>query len=476
MSWLSTVNDAAKTGTTDGSIADTQSAVDYVAAKAQAGWVITIGAAGGSYTWATSLTVDFAFPTTIQGASPSNRPSITCTVTASGCIYLALYDGVLLTIRDIIFPQFPNADNCIFGSGAGVDTYRFVNLLFNHTRAFPAVRIGSAGGGGGAITNGAAGPYGVISGCTVDGSADRMGAGFYFHEYSQNWQRPMTWGTKYAHYVEDCIFTSPTPAIYPAVDGWAGCRVVFRRNTLTRVYFGTHGADTSGVLNSACQHEVMHNVFTNPTQMLMDTMVLIKGGSAVIFDNDFTIPDQGWQNACIKFAYLRGDGTGLPTTAWDRTYIDGTGTGGDEYLGTMQPGSGYTGTPGSDPNFPLEPWGSVPMYLWDNVLLAGTPAISQIVGDGGGFIALGRDYFNNTQKPGYTEYTYPHPLLSSEPEPEPESNGGATSGRGRTSGPSISLEKIAAEMEAVRQSRLQVDEEEVMSVLTSALSILWRQR
>ncbi len=45
-----TNNDTARTATSDGSAADTQAALNYIDAKNQDGWTLTIGTVGSSYT------------------------------------------------------------------------------------------------------------------------------------------------------------------------------------------------------------------------------------------------------------------------------------------------------------------------------------------------------------------------------------------------------------------------------------------
>jgi hypothetical protein len=52
-----------------------------------------------------------------------------------------------------------------------------------------------------------------------------------------------------------------------------------------------------------------------------------------------------------------------------------------------------------------------PIYLWNNVLNgSSTPTFSAA-----GNIVPGRDFLDNTQKPGYTPFVYPHPLVSGIP-------------------------------------------------------------
>ena len=54
-----------------------------------------------------------------------------------------------------------------------------------------------------------------------------------------------------------------------------------------------------------------------------------------------------------------------------------------------------------------------PMYSWNNTNADDGSQFGYTVSANGGFTILaGRDYFNGTIKPGYTPYTYPHPLVS----------------------------------------------------------------
>ena len=59
-----------------------------------------------------------------------------------------------------------------------------------------------------------------------------------------------------------------------------------------------------------------------------------------------------------------------------------------------------------------------PAYSWNNVY---TPTNTQIdinLGTGAGnILQLNRDYFIRTPMPGYTPFTYPHPLVTGEPPP-----------------------------------------------------------
>jgi hypothetical protein len=63
--------------------------------------------------------------------------------------------------------------------------------------------------------------------------------------------------------------------------------------------------------------------------------------------------------------------------------------------------SGSSPTPQAWPHQELDP-----TYIWNNTLKGSV----QSIGDTSVHIVENRDYYNNTCKPGYTPYTYPHPL------------------------------------------------------------------
>jgi hypothetical protein len=67
---------------------------------------------------------------------------------------------------------------------------------------------------------------------------------------------------------------------------------------------------------------------------------------------------------------------------------------------------------------PSAPWTNTQTvsawYEWNNTREAGADVdFSTSFGSGGDFSTInsGVNYFNNTAKPGYTPYTYPHPLI-----------------------------------------------------------------
>jgi hypothetical protein len=391
-------NDASKTIASNGSLADTQAALNYVASKAQDGWVLTVGAAGSSYTWSGAwLKINIPHVFTMQGASPTNPPTITSTYAGGQDISVHVTNSKTVTIKDIHFKSWA-ATGSLFGvTGSGVDCYRFTNLTFTGTRKW-AIWVSSAGD-----TTQGEGPYGLIdhvvmpSGGCLAYVRDNPAAN------PNSWHRPMTWGTKKAVYIEDSKFLAVdrVPMENEICDGDNGARIVVRHNTIQDFQQVTHGPDSNGTTKSSLQHEYMHNTWTVTDGVGAAWAMFIRGGTAVIFDNTLNKIGSGWYNNVVKCEYYRANANN-GVCAQDRFYPA-------DYVGTQQPGCGYVGVTGQDPKYPSAPWGSVPIYYWNNHINAPL-SFSQFSGSTAGFMQLNRDYFIGTAKPGYTEYTYPHPL------------------------------------------------------------------
>lgn len=396
-----TANDSSKTVLSDGSVSDTQAAVNYVAGKSQDNWVLTVGSAGASYTWASALNVNIPKIFTIRGASASNRPTITSTTTAGFGISVSCTNTKTITIKDLKFGGW-SASNAMFGlSGAGVDCFRITNIQFPGAIKFAFWTSGIGQGGG-------EGPYGVIDNCTWPNGG---GVGFFRDNPGSNpnsWHRAMSWGTKKAVYIEDCTMTSTNPPQWSgALDGDNGARIVYRHNTIKNAIAHVHGADSGGPINSALQVEMMHNTFT--VDQGSDCVFFLRGGSALFFDNTINRTGGGFYNFVVKQKFYRG------TSCEGVCSVDYTYPG--HYIGPQQPGCGYVGVAGQIKYsaYASEPWGSVPVYVWGNRVNA--PLTYGLI-NGDSWFQLNRDYFLSP-KPGYTEFTYPHPLRGGTPSPPP---------------------------------------------------------
>jgi hypothetical protein len=83
-----------------------------------------------------------------------------------------------------------------------------------------------------------------------------------------------------------------------------------------------------------------------------------------------------------------------------------------------QPGRGKGNLVSGDNPTPTWPNQALePVYAWNNTVRGAQANIG-----GSGTILANRDYYNNTPMPGYTPYTYPHPLVSTGTSPAPPTN------------------------------------------------------
>jgi hypothetical protein len=235
------------------------------------------------------------------------------------------------------------------------------------------------------------------------------------------WRTASTFGTndpggERNFYVEDCYFYGGTNQ---GTDFDDAARVVYRYNRCDYGSFNSHGLATSAV---GIRHfEVYGNDFRNPgwtgSTAISDISNLnwciwVRGGTGVIFNN--TLAD-------IANSYW---GFGKSEASFDvRAQADGSGSA----YGINPPPDAWT-SPGQG-NYPRQHQLAVswdgrtensgyfldPIYIWGNTG-AGSNVSGGFKGMGSQYATpsshwqSGRDYFIGTAKPGYTAFTYPHPL------------------------------------------------------------------
>lgn len=222
-------------------------------------------------------------------------------------------------------------------------------------------------------------------------------------------------------YIENCDFH----AFLNSTDLDDNARAVLRHNLFNNSGIGTHGADTSNY--GARHYEIYENTFlfngyNDGNTLNLNYYFFLRGGTGVIYNNaiaDIVSTDYG-NKPEITMTVMNLQRNGGPNACW------GANIGGVQYPAPRQVGMGrVTGTAGNDSVTYVGD--SEPLYVWGN---SGTYVVS--VQDYGGsectnpdsstdYIIAGRDYFNNeTAKPSWTAYTYPHPLRSSaRPAEEP---------------------------------------------------------
>lgn len=181
------------------------------------------------------------------------------------------------------------------------------------------------------------------------------------------WSRPLDLGTENAVYVEDCYFRNNRHAIASN----DGSRYVFRYNTVMDNAgnfqpIDAHGREYGSPRGSR-SYEVYGNTVDNTVRNSW-CQVFIRGGDGVIFDNTFL----GGTNSTPILLANRSDGGHTSTSypAPDQTRL---------------------------------------LYVWNNKVASGNTVGVTVRSGHTSFFQLGRDYFHE-KMPGYTPYTYPHPL------------------------------------------------------------------
>lgn len=237
-----------------------------------------------------------------------------------------------------------------------------------------------------------------------------------------SWTTVSTFGTADTNgdlnlYIETNTITN----VFQAIDADDYARTVIRRNTLTNSGITGHGVDTSAA--GVRYMDIDTNTFVWDTTQIcapdlpanVNSFISPHGGTALIHGN--VIPDitsQAWgakPEVEFKLEELRRNAGNYP--CWGTTTVP------DGYPAPRQPGWGWVtgatqaGTTGVFQD--LEPY-----YVWDNTGAGnyGSPSVpdyspndcgvnAPLVAD---YIQINREYYLATAKPGYTAYTYPHPL------------------------------------------------------------------
>lgn len=219
------------------------------------------------------------------------------------------------------------------------------------------------------------------------------------------WSQPLGLGSgQNVVYVEDCTFTHNV--FGNAIDSNYGGRYVFRYNTLNDVYVEAHSVQ--GDNRASRKWEIYNNTF-NQKRRAMWVPMFLRGGTGVVFNNVLT---GTWTTSGIALDNVRSceardvSGKCDGCSPWDGNQPGGRGYPCRDQIGRSSDSYPWTASR------PYPPQALDPAYAWNNKNGSVDVVFFQHnCAQSVSHIQPGRDYFNNVQKPGYTPYPYPHPLV-----------------------------------------------------------------
>lgn len=342
----------------------------------------TVVVPAGSCTWSDPLTVTHK-GITIRGAGVDETIITDATekAYAESAIAVLASSGDLFRITGFTFNGTAGSEGLI-GIRGSSQAWRIDNNKFDLASGRPIAIKGHT--------------YGVIDHNTIEKKTAMIWVatdGFG----DSSWSTPIALGSPNAVYIEDNVFDQ-TRHHLGAADAQAGGRFVFRYNTLRDSYVHMHGSETGYPERGGVCYEIYGNNFIHTENWF--AAIFLRGGTGVAYDNTAT----GYQsmiNVINRRSYeSHGD--------WGR--CDGSSS----YDGN-EDSNGYPCYDqfGRGPN-----QSSAPFHEWENYL-DGENADVYVQSVSTQHIQEDRDYFNDTQLPGYTPYTYPHPLTTVEDEAPP---------------------------------------------------------
>jgi len=248
--------------------------------------------------------------------------------------------------------------------------------------------------------------YGLIDHVTVNKSATGGLQGVTVFGYCRDinyttgleagpnaWTEDDMAGTDKAVYVEDSTFNYGGFGISDGVyDVYDSGRIVFRHNTVIGTGPGVHGFDSS--LGARWQ-EIYENRFYGSIRGWN-----WRGGGGVVFNN-IADSEAGPNFQVYRATASYGNKGQAPTAKIDGYPVGGTNYDTYGYPARYQPATGKNNIPS-------------PIYLWNN-----TNYTPEVMIGAENFIKLNRDFYVGTPRPGYTPYTYPHPLSTAIVPPPP---------------------------------------------------------
>lgn len=289
-------------------------------------------------------------------------------------------------------------------------------------------------------------PYtlkGVIWNCSFESSPFVISSLSVIYPYvsasnSGSWTSPSNMGAldttgQGKIYIEDNDFHADVMAVAPDDNE----RVAMRYNLFDNSGVGTHGADSSPYGQRYFEfynNNMLFEGYSDGTSFDVTQWFYIRGGTALIANNTISaLSSQDYSNKPdLNMTVMNLQRDSGPDPCWGAGVSPASG---QHYHAPRQVGYGYvtgTGTASyasSTPNPSLNVSGandsvtyvgdSEPIYIWGNSRSPLDETTSDFGGsacsnpdNSGNYIQAGRDYIDGTPKPGWSPYTWPHPLRS----------------------------------------------------------------
>jgi hypothetical protein len=396
-----------KTYATDGSQRDVDSAIG----AARSGSTIVIPS--GSFSWSSGVTIRKSL--TLQGTGVRST-KISSQMTSGNMISATAGKDGHIVISGINFVQVGNNGG---GKGftlacdrddRGGKTVMVHDCTFDGSGVYAYTVLCQANGilfwNDTFIGDGVNGLGGISMVCQKYGPGTRTGRGA--------WNTASTMGMDDKDglnntYVEDCTLSNGPTAMINADDN---SRVVIRHCTVIDSDLHAHGQDTSIYGVRHC--EIYNNTFKNQNagNLNLNSWSYMRGGVFVFANNVIDAPPYNKPTLIlITQSANRADAIPCQTA----------------YPAARQVGQGWSATSNAafgNPAVASNGKGAIldPCYVWGNTGSGGDNFGSEVAVQtyspddcgngmvGSTFIRKGRDYYMGTPKPGWTPYTYPHPL------------------------------------------------------------------
>ncbi len=366
------------------SFEDVQAAVD----SAESGDIVRI--LRGSSTWTSRLEIPDDKKITLSG-SGQEATVISSDTSEPGSLINMGSSGSRVTNMGFKLANDNGNGITVRGEGWRIDHCQFDNNIENIIEGVSARGYSSDGGC----------PVGLVDHCEfnntralVVGDASLMANGI--------WAEPLGLGTNNAVFIEDCIFNYTQ--FSNAIDANYGGRYVFRYNIINDAYIEAHSLQ--GTHRATRSWEIYENTI-NQVERAMWAPFFLRGGTGVVFDNTITGSWSSGPSIVVDnrrtFEALGDGGLADGTSPWDGNE-DSTGYPARDQIGRSTDEWLWT-----DEN-PYPPQERDPFYQWNNTC-EGSNIEVYVHNNCGAHIQENRDYYNNLEKPGYTPYTYPHPLI-----------------------------------------------------------------